>query len=110
MTLYEILTGSVAWSVEIKTPSDVLDKDSHYMSELGRRVLNCECPKLPDYVPDAWRNLIESCWNSDASLRPAMSDIVEMFGNHLQDFVTGRLSDANVNEIRNYIDDMRRQE
>ncbi|KAG0579405.1 hypothetical protein KC19_4G096100 [Ceratodon purpureus] len=63
MVCYEILTGE--WpQFEVKN-----------LSEVKKKVLMGDRPKLPLYCPPGLKDLIERCWSEDASKRPRFSEI-----------------------------------
>lgn len=55
--------------------------------EIGNAVLKGIRPKIDDYVPLSYKNLIERCWDQDPKKRPSFDQIVEELKTD-EDFIT----------------------
>lgn len=64
MIIYEIVAQ--------KKPFKNLNGD-----EFIEKICNSERPKFNETIPDAYKELIESCWNEDPKERPTFKEIVE---------------------------------
>lgn len=71
LVLYEIVTG--------KEPT--YDFNPIWF-QLIQKVNEGERPKLPNYVPKHYRNLIERCWSQNPSERPSFESIVDELKNN----------------------------
>jgi serine/threonine protein kinase len=47
---------------------------------LGNKVMKGERPKIPKWIPEKWKTLIEKCWAQNPNDRPTFEKIVEMMG------------------------------
>ena len=49
-------------------------------------------PDIPDYVPPAYKQLMEDCWEDDPTARPGFPDILNRLFNMLKDEADPKLA------------------
>lgn len=76
IVFYEIITSEKPYK-ELKNPVDIFNE----VSQNDRR------PKFNNNIPDCYRDLIEKCWQSDASERPGADEITQILKTN-PDFIT----------------------
>jgi serine/threonine protein kinase len=94
MVLYQIVTLSIPWENESQKERFGLRP---YL-EKGQR------PVIPNFVPPAYKQLIEACWDQNASARPSFRDIVEQTKGEVLS-----LDECDINEFLDYQEEVLRE-
>lgn len=87
---YEIITGEEPFK-------------SLQIYELPSKVVNGERPIINNFVPDSYKDLIESCWSSNPEDRPSFDEIVEKLRND-SGFITPEVDKDDFYDFIEYID------
>lgn len=87
---YEIITGEEPFK-------------SIQIYELPSKVVNGERPIINNFVPDSYKDLIESCWSSNPEDRPSFDEIVEKLRND-SGFITPEVDKDDFYDFIEYID------
>lgn len=85
LVMYEIMTNTTAYLNQSQVLDEVFSNDYR--------------PKIPEKVPQCYRNLISKCWVKDPSKRPTFDEIVELLRTD-PNFIT---DDVDEEEFKNYI-------
>lgn len=87
LTIYQLITNKIPF-------------DGCPMFELVTKITRGVRPKIPEEVPKAYKELIESCWAENPSDRPTFDSILAQLTEN-KDFIT---ETVNENEFQQYVD------
>lgn len=72
-------------------------------SRLSKMVIEGVRPEIDSPIPDAYKELIESCWKQDSESRPTFEEIADVLKNN-KGFITKKVDENKYFEYVNYID------